>query len=187
MSSVEGCFIMPDASLPTDYYRVPISVPTLASNRILNVNEPLDISLGPGEIQIFEFIATKQKEHRIFTGPYAGVGGSNDTVLEIYSDAGLNNLVAINDDYDGTYFSSITFIPTPGQKYYIKLRTYSSSASLYCRITALLPEPTTFSENSAHYVYNSAGRLTTTYYASGRQMIFIYDNNGNLLRKILLD
>ncbi|GAB6988151.1 RHS repeat domain-containing protein [Paenibacillus pini] len=176
-----------DSEMTTDYFRVAAVPLALTSNRTINVNDSFDVSLGAGETQVFEFTATSSKAHRIFTNPYGGVGGSNDTVLEIYSDAALTNMISRNDDYNGTVFSSISFKTVMGTKYYVKLRTYSSSGSLYCRLSLLSLEPIVFTETSAQYVYNASNRISYILYASGRQIIYLYDNNGNLLRKVLLN
>lgn len=178
-----------DPEIPTEYlrYEALAMSSTSNSNETINVNQSIDVSLGAGVYQVYEFTAAQTKSHRVFTGPYGGIGGTNDTVLEIYSDAALTHLVASNDDYNGTVFSSITFVPNAGQTYYIKLRTYSSSGSLNCRITLLLLEPIVFTETSAEYVYNTSGSLLMIYFGSGKQIYYLYDNNGNLLRKILLN
>lgn len=190
-SITEGYYLVElkysDSQIPTEYLKYAAATEALTSSNVtINANQFFDVSLDPGISQVYEFTATKTKAHRVFTGPYGGVGGSNDTVLEIYSDAALTKLISSNDDYNGTSFSSITFLPNAGQKYYIKLRTYSSTASLNCRITMQMMEPIVFSETSAQYAYNTNGSLWYISYGSGKLLAYAYDNNGNLIRKVLL-
>ncbi|MFU1796225.1 hypothetical protein ACM1RC_20375 [Paenibacillus azoreducens] len=190
-SITEGYYLVElkysDPQIPTEYLKYAAATEALTSSNVtINANQFFDVSLDPGISQVYEFTATKRKAHRVFTGPYGGVGGSNDTVLEIYSDAALTKLISSNDDYNGTSFSSITFLPNAGQKYYIKLRTYSSTASLNCRITMQMMEPIVFSETSAQYAYNTNGSLWYISYGSGKLLAYVYDNNGNLTRKVLL-
>ncbi|MDR0269129.1 hypothetical protein [Paenibacillus sp.] len=190
-SITEGYYLVElkysDPQIPTEYLRYAAAAEALtSSNMTINTNQSIDVNLGPGISQVYEFTATKTKAHRVFSGPYGGVGAPNDTVLEIYSDAALTKLMTSNDDYNGTPFSSITFLPNIGQKYYIKLRTYSSTASLNCRITMQMMEPIVFSETSAQYVYNTSGSLQYISYGSGKLLAYVYDNNGNLIRKVLL-
>ncbi|MBE9917126.1 hypothetical protein G8C92_24200 [Paenibacillus donghaensis] len=190
-SITEGYYLVElkysDSQIPTEYLKYAAATEALtSSNATINANQFFDVNLGPGISQVYEFTATKTKAHRLFTGPYGSVGGSNDTVLEIYSDAALTKLISSNDDYNGTSFSSITFLPNAGQKYYIKLRTYSSTASLNCRITMQMMEPIVFSETSAQYAYNANGSLWYISYGSGKLLAYVYDNNGNVIRKVLM-
>lgn len=57
------------------------------------LDTPIDVDLPPGESQVYSFTATKTGMHKIFTGPYGGTGTENDTILELYSDANLTNLI----------------------------------------------------------------------------------------------
>jgi YD repeat-containing protein len=106
---------------------------------------PIDVSLPQGASQVFSFTAANSGIHKIFTGPYGGTGSPNDTVLELYGDQSLTNLLAVNDDANGTSFSEIRTNLTSGVTYYIKLRHYSSSGTVHARLTityeVVLPTP----------------------------------------------
>ncbi|TCP57788.1 fibronectin type III domain protein [Tumebacillus sp. BK434] len=101
----------------------------------LFLDTPVDVSLPAGKSQSFIFTPSTTGLHRIYTGPYGGTGGSNDTVLELYADAAMTQQIASNDDFNGTPFSQISANLTAGVSYYVKLRTYSSDVALNARLT----------------------------------------------------
>lgn len=104
----------------------------------LSTNSPVDVSLGSGQYRLYTYKPSTSGMYKIFTGPYGGYGGSNDTYLELYSDPNLTNRIAYNDDANGTLFSEIRYELTGGTTYYVKLRHYSSTGSVYARLTATL-------------------------------------------------
>jgi hypothetical protein len=69
----------------TSKYQI-FEVSTYPSAKSILVNNPIDISLSPGEFEIYKFTASTSDEYKFFTGPYAGIGSVNDTVLEVYAD-----------------------------------------------------------------------------------------------------
>lgn len=104
--------------------------------QVLQVDNPVDISLPGGAYQVFKFTPTSSGTYKLFTGPYGGIGSSNDTVLEVYSDASLSNRIGYNDDSNGNLFSEIKISFNAGITYYIKLRHYNTtSGSVHSRIT----------------------------------------------------
>ncbi|CAM3994187.1 S8 family serine peptidase [Paenibacillus alkaliterrae] len=101
----------------------------------LLLNTPVDVSLATGAYEVFSFTPATSRGYKIYTGPYGGAGGSNDTVLELYSDANLTTLITSNDDSNGTLFSEIKPTLTANTTYYVKLRHFSSGA-VHARLTA---------------------------------------------------
>ncbi len=122
----------------------------IQSTMDLLLNTPIDVNLPAGQSQVYRFTPTNTGTHKIFTGPYGGTGSSNDTVLELYSDANLTQRIAYNDDANGTSFSEIILGLTSGVSYYVKLRTYSASDAVHARLTAtyVYVSPVTISLNT---------------------------------------
>jgi subtilisin family serine protease len=116
----------------------------------LSLNTPIDVDLPTGMNRVYKFTPSATGSYKIFTGPYAGTGSNNDTVLEIYSDANLANVITTNDDSNGTNFSEITPQLTGGTTYYVKLRPFSSGIAVHARLTAqtYTPPPQTILVNS---------------------------------------
>jgi hypothetical protein len=77
----------------------------------------------------------------VHTSPYGGTGVSNDTVVEVYSDLNMANLLYSNDDYGGSRFSKVVMTMTAGTTYYIKLRHYDTSSELHAdlKVTKNIP------------------------------------------------
>ncbi len=73
----------------------------------------------------FQFTAAESANYNIFTSPYYNSGLSNDTVLEVYSDYKMTDLIVSNDDYEGTRFSKVILSATEGRTYYIRVKHYS--------------------------------------------------------------
>lgn len=108
----------------------------------LYTNNPNDVNLGQGLATVYDFVPDKSGNYKLFTGPFGGFGGSNDTVLEIYSDPNLTNLIGYNDDANvSTVFSEIRTSLISGFHYYVKIHPYSSSGSVFARLTAQLDSP----------------------------------------------
>ncbi len=59
----------------------------------------MDVSLTSGQSMFYEIVPYVSGRYDIFTSPYGGTGDNNDTYLELYSDSGLTNHIAYNDDY----------------------------------------------------------------------------------------
>jgi subtilisin family serine protease len=101
-------------------------------------NSYVDVSKPAGTEEYYSFTPTQSGLYRIFSSPYQGTGGNNDTVLELYSDASLTSRIGYSDDvFDSPYpgsFSKIEYNLTAGRTYYIKFRNYFSTSSLYARL-----------------------------------------------------
>lgn len=123
------------------------------------LNSIQDISGSVGQAFVYSFILSSTASYKIFTGPYGGYGGSNDTVIEIYSDRNLTNMLYSNDDSDGTLFSKVVNTFQAGTSYYIKVRPYSTSGSLYARLKIEydVPPIPVITENSTQNVTVNQG------------------------------
>ncbi|WP_409177276.1 hypothetical protein [Brevibacillus fortis] len=110
----------------------------------LYVFQPYDVSLPEGVDQVFQLTPTTDGIYRIYTGPYGDIGPENDTVIELYSDSSLTELLADNDDVsDLTRFSEVTPYLVGGQPYYVKLSALGGN--LHTRIRAEL-DPQSYPE-----------------------------------------
>lgn len=86
-----------------------------------------EINVDKGNYTVFQFTPTESGNYYIYTSPYAGSGVSNDTYIEIYTNANLSGTpIASNDDYDGGRFSKVSIVATENTTYYIKVRHYAS-------------------------------------------------------------
>ena len=86
-----------------------------------------EINAEKGNYSVFEFTPTESANYYIYTSPYGGTGVSNDTYLEVYTNANLSGTpIASNDDYDGGRFSKVSIAATADTTYYIKVRHYAS-------------------------------------------------------------
>jgi hypothetical protein len=105
---------------------------------VLTLYNPVDVSLPSGNSKIYSFMAPTTENYKIFTGPFGGTGGLNDTVLELYSDADLSDEIAFNDDGDDGVFSEINIALDAGTTYYVRLRTVFSNQAVNARLTVTL-------------------------------------------------
>lgn len=86
-----------------------------------------EINVDKGNYTVFQFTPTESGNYYIYTSPYAGSGVSNDTYIEVYTNASLSGTpIASNDDYDGGRFSKVSIAATENTTYYIKVRHYAS-------------------------------------------------------------
>jgi len=116
--------------------RLSVAQVALPPAETIYFNSPVDVSLSTGEYKVFQFTPTSAGTYNIFTGPYAGTGGSNDTYLELYSDSALVNKIDYNDDSGGNLFSKISKSLSYGTTYYIKLRHYNATGgTVHARLT----------------------------------------------------
>ncbi|UKS24777.1 S8 family serine peptidase [Paenibacillus sp. HWE-109] len=96
---------------------------------MLNLLAPVDVDSPVNTSQVFCFTPSAYGNYSILTDYFGGVSssGSNDTMLYMYSDANLTNLIAFNDDHSGSTFSEIRVNMIPGQNYYIKVVGHNGS------------------------------------------------------------
>ena len=95
----------------------------------MNENAPRDISLKTLEAGFYAFTPTRTDEYRLFTRPYGGGNENSDTMLYLYEDEWLTQLIDFNDDCreeDYYNFSAIKLKLTAGKTYYVALRAYET-------------------------------------------------------------
>lgn len=94
----------------------------------------VDINLPQGATRVFSIKPDVAGAYHIFTSSYGDQGGTNDTVLELYSDSTYMNLLSSNDDSNGNRFSVIDMVLNANTTYYLKVSTYSLSTPLHARL-----------------------------------------------------
>lgn len=153
----------------------------------LAVNTSVDRSQPSLTANSFSFTPTTTGQHTIFTGPYGGASsGSNDTMLYLYADSGLTQLLTYNDDYSG-YFSRITINMTAGTIYYIVLCGYGNT-SVYARLSVQLVDliPPTVPSN-LHITSRTTNSVALQWNASTDNVgVTYYDiyRNGSFLASV---
>ncbi|MDQ8734837.1 S8 family peptidase [Paenibacillus sp. LHD-38] len=149
-------------------------VQELQTFQTITKNTPIDVNVGQNQYIAYNFTPAVTGKYRVYTGPYAGTGGSSDTMLYLYNNTNLTTTLASNDDSNGTRFSEIVYTLNAGSTYYIRLTGYAGQ-SVSARLMIANPKST--------YVYDSAGRLDYILIATGGKLDYLYDNNGNLVKK----
>ena len=87
-----------------------------------------EIEAEKDDYAVYRFVPENSGNYYIYTSPYAGSGVSNDTYIEVYTNADLSGTpVASNDDFDGRRFSKVSIAATAGTEYYIKVSNCSGS------------------------------------------------------------
>lgn len=81
-----------------------------------------NINVPAGSEAIRRFIPEESGMYDIFTTCYGGTSGKNDTVIEVYGDDYFQELLAENDNYEGSIFSKVTLELDKNQTYYIKVK-----------------------------------------------------------------
>lgn len=87
---------------------------------------PIDSQLASEKNRMFIFKPAVDGVYRIFTSPYQGSGTTYDTVLDVYSDSNLSQIIGHNDDFNGSKFSELDLSLVGGKTYYIKLSNYET-------------------------------------------------------------
>lgn len=119
----------------SSYTKIVKSTTSLQISEI-KLNSPIDVDLPKGQYQIFKFIPQVSGEYQIATGPFAGIGAINDTVLYLSKDSAESNIINQNDDKDSSNrFSQIRHSLTAGTSYYIKIKHYSSLEKVHARLS----------------------------------------------------
>lgn len=77
------------------------------ANNILPLGIPFDLSIPEGYMVVFEFTSGQAGNYKFFTGPYGGYGADNDTMLYLFADEDLDQLLAFSDDANGSSFSEL--------------------------------------------------------------------------------
>jgi subtilisin family serine protease len=98
------------------------------------LNNPVDVNLPSSAYKIYAFKPLNSGIYDIYTGAYGGIGLLNDTILDIYTDSEQSNLIATNDDSNGSIFSEISQTLQANVTYYIKIYGYDTDV-VHARLT----------------------------------------------------
>ena len=138
-------------------------------------NDPAKVVKEIGQNGYYLLKATQAGSYRIATKK-DDMSGS--TVISVYTDPKLQNLLITSEDVEQTYGADYVIIEVElqaGQSYYIKLNDSSDiPLDVYLAAAVLNMKPT------SDYEYSRAGRLNKIIYPTGDMMIYTYDANGNL-------
>lgn len=94
----------------------------------LSLNSPIDVDLPVNQSQVYTFTPGTTGTYRFFTGPYGNTALGSDTTLGLYTDAGLTQRLAYNDNAYGSSYSLINNLQlNKGTTYYVKLGAYANS------------------------------------------------------------
>lgn len=133
----------------------------------LLVSTPIDINLQPGSKKIVKFTPPVSGNFEVFTD-------TNNTQLAIYEDYGQTHLVVSTDGGNQSTYSKVTPSLQKGQDYYVVLSSVGNSP-VQARLTARYL--------GVEYVYNAKGQLVQIKQNEKILTEFIYDGNGNLIKK----
>jgi hypothetical protein len=142
---------------------------------LLQNKQPIDVNVGEKQFTSYSFTPSISGGYQFYTGPIYGTGSSSDTYLYLYEDSNLTKLLASNDDWGGTRFSRIRYRLTAGKTYYLILNGYAQQA-ISTRLTI---------NAGNQYFYDSQGKLDYVLLSDGRVFDYQYDQNGNLIKKVL--
>ncbi|WNC14285.1 hypothetical protein [Brevibacillus brevis] len=118
----------------TDYYHLSLSKVTA----VLSLASPIDISLPVGEVPAYRFTAPVNGTYRFFTSPYGGFGAPFDTILVIFADEQMRQLVGFNDEaQDGLLFSEMKVPMTQGETYFVYVSD-GQETGVHARLTVAL-------------------------------------------------
>ncbi len=115
--------------------RLTVTSNNLGGIQVINLNSPVNISLGTGRCKVFAFTPSGDGLFNLFTGFYADLGIANDTYLELYSDAGLTDRMAYDDDSAGNLFSKIQANLEAGTTYYVKVSPYGNQGYVHAKLS----------------------------------------------------
>ncbi|MED4907672.1 hypothetical protein P9761_05420 [Brevibacillus centrosporus] len=140
----------------TEYYHLSLS----KVNNVLGLTTPIDISLPMGEVPAYRFTAPVTGTYRFYTEPYGGFGAPIDTMIVIFSDEQMANLVGFNDDIaQDNLLSEMKVSMTQGQTYFV----YISSAEqfgVHTRVTVSLDPSATVTYPLLHESSTNDGSMT---------------------------
>ncbi|MGG4443726.1 hypothetical protein [Brevibacillus fortis] len=126
-----------------------------------------EIQLQSGNKKILKFTPSVSGSFEIFTN-------TSNTELAIYEDYGQSRQLVSSDDGDTSSFSKVTITLQEGQDYYVVLSPINNT-SVQTTLTARYL--------GVEYVYNAKGQLVQIKQNDKILSEFIYDGNGNLIKK----
>ncbi|MDR3239199.1 MAG: hypothetical protein LBT44_03815 [Clostridiales bacterium] len=178
------------------YTRLTVVRDEMPTPTVITLDESKYVDLPAGDYAVLQFTAAQDGFYKIFTSEYSdNYKNPNDTVLYLYSDAELTNLIAYESgDYDHMVFSQIQYQLNAGTTYYIKLFPWykGEEGRLHARLTVVLdatptptpaPTPIEIRLNESKYVDLPAGDYAVFEFSvsDGSYRIFTgpYDDNGS--------
>lgn len=130
---------------------------------VLNLAQPVDISLPTGETPGYRFTAPVTGTYRFYTSPYGGFGAPFDTVLSVFRDEQLQQALKFNDEaVDGSLFSEIKVSLDAGVTYFVLATSFDSTKGLHARLTAALDASASVVSAALHESSANDGTLTET-------------------------
>jgi hypothetical protein len=132
--------------------------------------------VGINQFNVISFTPTRNGLYRFNTSQIKGNLTPQDTYLYLFEDSTLTRLLAKNDDGLNTLHSVINYQLHAGKTYYLLLRGYNGQA-----ITANV------NVSEGHfYFYDLNGKLDYILLSNGQKLDYQYDENGNLVKKIMI-
>jgi hypothetical protein len=150
--------------------------PEIQSFQDIKVNIPIDVTIGDNQFIVYKFIPLVSGLYRITTGSFNNNGVSADSVLALYDSHTLTTKINSNDDYKGSNFSDMKHRLIAGKTYYIVLNGYAGK-SVSTRLSVRLGN---------QYFYDANGKLDYIKLPDGKIIDYIYDKNGNLIKRVLI-
>ncbi|NEW09152.1 S8 family serine peptidase [Paenibacillus sp. SYP-B3998] len=124
-----------------------LTVNLLAAIATIQSNTPIDIDTAVRESRVYELKTLDSGWYTINTSYYGGVsnGINNDTVLNVFSDVNLTNLVpnGHNDDTETSTFSEVKVYLTGNTSYFINVDGYGNSG-IHARLLVIPDQITQF-------------------------------------------
>lgn len=112
------------------YARLTVSSAGEAGYIPLTIDNEVNITTLQNQEALYKFTPNDDGKYRFYTSRLSSTAALADTVLELYSDPDLQNMIAMNDDVDGkasygSTYSKIEMSLNANQTYYILVRGYN--------------------------------------------------------------
>ncbi|MDR6553772.1 polymorphic toxin-type HINT domain-containing protein [Paenibacillus qinlingensis] len=116
----------------------------------IHAGAPVDFQTEDNETKVYVFTPSSSGSYKIYTEYYEGnIGdGERDTVLSVFDDINLTQLIDYNDDEHGTLFSEVTINLVAHEPYYIQVSGYGESA-VSARLSIIQNQAVSFGELQA--------------------------------------